>query len=136
MPKAPGVSVFRVWLVGTDPVPSPAEQWTLAPPPLLVVLFQALNNFLPSTCCSLPDWMWERAPLQASGAPAHALYSDTLCHELLLPGSPWTLSSFSSVQGSHWAPPPPISPFLSRGSKLSNSKPEADCFSSPRDQCS
>ena len=74
VPKAPGVSAFRVRPVGTDPVPSPAEQWTLAPPPLLVVPFQALNNFLPSMCCSLPDWMWERAPLRASGAPAHALY--------------------------------------------------------------
>ena len=109
VPKAPGVSVFRVRLVGTDPVPSPAEQCTLAPPPLLVVPFQALNNFLPSTCCSLPDWMWERAPLRASGAPAHALCSDALRHDLWLPGSPWTLSTFSSARGSHWAPPVPPS---------------------------
>lgn len=58
--------------------PALPEQWTLAPPPLLVVLFQALNNFLPSTCCSFPDWTCERAPLQASGAPL-TLSAPILC---------------------------------------------------------
>lgn len=121
-PRPREVSIFWVWLVGTDPVPSPAWAVGMGPRPSWWfsskpwrISSEARVALYPTGCVSGPL-------CGPPGLPTHALLSSALCHELSLPGSPWTLSSFSSVQGSHWAPPTSPS---SRGSKLSNSEPEA-----------
>lgn len=133
VPKAPWSVHFLSLVGGNGPCSQPCLSSGHGPPPLLVVLFQALKNFLRGSCCSLPDWVWEWAPLRASRAPCART---PLQHSV-----PWTFVAWVSLDpqlfliSSRVPLGSPHFPFLSR-KQVEQFWAWSFCFSSPRDRCS